>query len=204
MVSAGQPGLFWSDNPLIDTLPYFCRNDLRFKGTTSASLHHRKQGSVMGTTGGQERKTLGCCTEYVNVINHPKIIIWFVSGAWGLVLMWVFISKREIQTPVQTAVFIIQMFRIIIRHISGNTVWSCTGRSVGKKDVLWISPGSDLFDCKVMWGFSNTLSHVNTTDKCIQMCSIIMMYCTVQMLSEAWAHLNSCEGFILDLSGRHS
>lgn len=108
------------------------RNDLPCSGTTSESLHNWKQGSVMGTTVGDERKTLGCWTEYVNVINHPETIIRFVSGAWGLVLSWVFISYREkpqVKILVQTAVFIIQTFRIIIHHISGSTVWSCTGWS---------------------------------------------------------------------------
>ena len=44
--------------------------------------------------------------------------------------------ERETQPLVQTSVFIIQVYRIIILHISGNTVWSCTGGSEEKKHDL--------------------------------------------------------------------
>lgn len=42
-------------------------------GLDSRQTHNWKL--VMGTSAGAERKTLGGCTEYVNVINHPEPVI---------------------------------------------------------------------------------------------------------------------------------
>lgn len=62
----------------------------------------------MVTTGGEERKTLVCCAEYVNAINHPKdhhvICQWSMRSA-AAAAAGLHQCNPQVKILLQTAVF---------------------------------------------------------------------------------------------------